>query len=434
MTRCNRCFWLLLTICLCSLDLVNTAQAGKDWPGWRGPTGMGQTDEQNLPLTWNEKTRENILWKVPLFTAPDKVRLDQNQSSPIAVGERVFVTTSYWPISTPASEYPEHHVTCYRAATGERLWDSTVQPGPWLLKDLRGGYTAPTPATDGQRVFVLFGSAVLAALDMQGKLVWREEINPHFFDVAIGGSPVIHGNTVLLVCDQLREKKSSCLLAFAADTGKLRWKQERPNDDWTHGTPVLATINGKMQLLVAGANALQGIDPDTGRMLWTYKTSERIGDTVSPVYVGGIVYCDSGRGGPGIAVDPTGAGDVSETHLKWKIPKVPQGFSSPVFVGDHIFRLHSKETLKCWERSTGKTMWSERLESVSTSSSPFVTPQGLVYCASSGTSYVIQAGPKFQLLAVNELSDPSPSSPAVADGRIFLKGVRYLYCIGKRPQ
>src|SRR5262249_46262456 len=155
----------------------------------------------------------------------------QNQSSPIVWKDRVFVTVSYWPEGVSEKEYPEHHVLCFDADKGKPLWDRKVEPGPWKLTDIRGGYTAPTPACDGERVYVLFGSAVVAALDMDGKPVWRKEITPHFFDVAIGTSPILHRDTVLVVCDQLKEKKASCLKAFDAKTGSLRWEKARPAAD-----------------------------------------------------------------------------------------------------------------------------------------------------------------------------------------------------------
>jgi len=423
----------ILAIVVAGLLVAAHARADKDWPGWRGPTGMGQSDERDLPVTWNAKTQENVLWKSPLFLQADKIKQDQNQSSPIVSGDFVFVTTSYWPADVSMKEFPEHHVVCFRRTNGERVWDTVVPHGPWLLKDLRGGYTASTPAADGARVYVLFGSSVLAALDYQGKLVWRKEITPHFFDVAIGVSPVLYRDTVLLVCDQLRDKKASCLLAFDTRSGDLKWEQKRNGADWTHSTPVLAQVNGKPQLLIAGAQALQGVDPNNGQVLWWYEGGTRIGDTVSPVFGHGLVYCDSGRSGPGVAVDPSGQGDVTRTHLKWKINQVPEGFSSPVMAGEYLFRLHTPETLKCWDRHKGQLVWAERLLGVSTSSSPFATPQGRVYCASAGTSYVFQAGPKSELLAVNELSDASQASPAVAAGRIYLKGRRNLYCIGNSP-
>src|SRR5204863_583151 len=128
--------------------------------------------------------------------------------------------------------------------------------------------------------------------------------------------------------------------------------------------------------------------------IWTFKTGKRVGDTPSPVYGGGLVYCDSGRcalGGPGVAVDPTGSGDVTKTHGKWTIPQVPEGFSSPIIVGDYLYRVHNPGILKCWELATGKQVYAERLEGVATSPSPIATPDGRLYFASAGRSYVVQA-------------------------------------------
>jgi hypothetical protein len=142
-----------------------------DWPCWRGPTGMGVTDARDLPLTWGNQG-ENVLWKSPLPGTDTKATFDHNQSSPIVWKDRIFLVMVYWPKGFTPSEFPEHHVACYWTEDGKQLWDCQVQPGPWLLKDLRGGYSAPTPCTDGERVYVLFGSSALAALDFNGKQVW----------------------------------------------------------------------------------------------------------------------------------------------------------------------------------------------------------------------------------------------------------------------
>jgi outer membrane protein assembly factor BamB len=410
--------------------LAGTAARAADWPGWRGPTGMGRAEDRGLPLTWGGKAGANVAWKAPLL--PAGARPDQNQSSPVVSRGRVFVTVSYWPAGRPQTEFPEHHVLCFRAADGRRLWDTRVPPGPWLLKDLRGGYTAPAPAADGERVYALFGSAVLAGLDRDGKVLWRQEITPHAFDVAVGTSPVVHKGAVLVSCDQVRSSGASALLAFDGKTGRLRWRKKRPDVDWDHSTPVLAPVGGRTQLLAATANALQGLDPDTGEVLWWCRGEGRVGDTVSPVYGSGVVYCDSGRGGPGIAVDPTGRGDVTKTHLRWRVKRVPEGFSSPVVAGDYLYRLHAPGVVTCRRMSTGEVLFAERLPGVETAASPVATADGRVYLASAGASYVLKAGPRPVVLGRGDLGDPGKASPAVAGGRLFLKGGRYLYCIAKQ--
>ncbi len=399
-----------------------------DWPGWRGPTGMGHTTEKELPLIWGGKEQVNVRWKAPLPGVERKAAQDQNQSSPIVVRGRVFVTASYWPMKQDPKEYPEHHVACYRADDGKLLWDVTIEPGPWKFGDLRGGYTAPTPAADAERVYVLFGSSVLAALDYDGKLVWRKEVVPYKFDVAIGVSPVLYKDTVILQCDEVDGQ--SRIFGYDRKTGGVKW-EERRNSGFSHSTPVLATVRGKTQLLAAASNAVQGLDPASGKLLWWCAGQ---GDTVSPVLGGGVVYLDSGRGGGGVAVDPTGSGDVTKTHRKWSIGSVPEGFSSPIIVGEHLYRLHRPETLKCIELATGKVVYAERLAGVSTLSSPIATPDGKIYLASAGKSYVVQAGPTLNLLATSDLGDDGPASPAVADGCLYLKGRRMLYGIGKNSK
>src|SRR5262245_31453535 len=417
-----RARWAVLLFVACS---VSTAA---DWPGWRGPTGMGQTPEKNLPLTWGGKANANVLWKVALPGQDQPAAQDHNQSSPVVAGDRVFVTASYWPGGKSDSRsLPEHHVACYRVADGKRLWDTKIEPGPWLLSDLRGGYTAPTPALDKERVYVVFGSAVIAALDRDGKIIWRKEIRPFKFDVALAASQVLFEESVILQCDQL--DRQSRMIAFDRKTGAVKWEHKRPEVDFSHSTPVLATIRGKQQLLVAASNAVQGVDPGSGKLLWW---CEAKGDTVSPVLGRGLVYCDSGRGGPAVAVDPSGAGDVTKSHVKWKLAQIPEGYSSPVLVGDFLYRLHGPEVLKCLNMATGKVEFSERLPGVSTSSSPVASADGRLYLASAGKSYVLRAGPKLEVLAINELGDDGPASPAVADGRLFLKGHKWLFCIGPK--
>jgi outer membrane protein assembly factor BamB len=419
---------------ICALVATAAAAArAEDWPGWRGPTGMGQTPDEGLPLTWGGKDGDNVLWKVPLFDGKGKVRFDQNQSSPIVRGDHVFVTLSYWPEGVvPEKEPPEHHVLCFRKSDGQRLWDARVAAGPWLLKDLRGGYTAPTPAADGERVYVLFGSSVAAALDSRGRLVWRREMTPFAFDVAIGTSPVLYRDTVLLLWDQT--DKSSRLIALDRKTGDVKWQKKRPTAEWAHSTPTLAEVKGRTQLLVGSAFAVQGLDPDNGETLWSCGSGDRarVGDTVSPVLAGGVVYCDSGRGGPGLAVDPTGEGDVTKTHLRWKAARVPEGFGSPVAAGDYLYRLHSPGTVTCWKLSDGTPAYVERLAGVAVAPTPLATADGRIYFASAGKSYVVRAGPKFEVLGTSDLGDPSQASPAAADGRLFLRGGRNLYCVGRK--
>jgi len=316
--------------------LLAYSARGENWPQFRGSTGLGYTEERDLPLSWNAKTGENIAWRTPL------PKSDNAWSSPIVWGDRVFVTCV-------TNEPVTHHVLCFSKADGKPLWESAVEPGPLILKDLRGGYGAPTPCTDGQRVYAVFGSAVVAALDFEGKLLWRVELANHAFDVALGASPVLYRDTVIFDSDQTG--KTSSLIAFDKATGEIRWEAKRPDTSFTHGTPVISQIGGQPQMLVSASGAIQGIDPSSGKILWWCAAK---GDSSSPAFGEGLVFSDSGRGGRAVCVDPTGAGDVTKTHLKWTYPQIPEGLSSPIIAGGFVWRTHGPEILKCLNLATGQ--------------------------------------------------------------------------------
>jgi outer membrane protein assembly factor BamB len=406
-----RLHWSLIAV-VCVLNALSAR--GENWPQFRGPSGLGYTVERDLPLTWNAKTGENIAWRAPL------PKSDNPWSSPIVWGDRVFVMcVTNQPLT--------HRVLCFAKADGKPLWETGVEPGPLILKDLRGGYGAPTPCTDGQRVYAVFGSAVVAALEFDGKLVWRKELANYAFDVALGSSPTLYGDTVILDCDQTG--KTSSLIAFDKATGEIRWEAKRPETGFAHSTPVIVKVGGQSQMLVSATGAIQGVDPASGKILWWCAAQ---GDASSPAFGDGFVFSDSGRGGKAVCVDPTGAGDVTKTHLKWTYPQIPEGLSSAVIAGGFVWRTHGPEIVKGITLADGQLAFSERLPGVSTWASPIATSDGRIYFASAGKSYVLKAGNKIEVLATNEIGEENRASAAVSDGRIFLRGDRNLYCIMKK--
>lgn len=423
---------LFLSLLLAVLLGEAARSRAENWPQFRGPTGFGQSGEKNLPVTWGGDNQENVAWKTPL--------VGQGHASPIVWGDRVFVCTARWPETVRRREevIPEHHMLCYATVDGKLLWDTLIPPGPWLRTDFRsgpgGGYACPTPTTDGRLVYCAFGSSVLAAIDFQGKIVWRKQIVPYTFDVTLGSSPILYRDTLILLCTMAKPSDSK-LIAFDKGSGAVKWQQALEQTGFGHSTPVLVPVGGKSQLTFAAfgggpsPQALQSLDPTTGERLWWCWGA---GDTVSPVYGGGLVYFDSGRGGPGVAVDPTGTADVSDTHIRWKIDQIPEGIGSPLIVGDHVYRLHSPGILKCWGLKDGKQVYAKRLDGISTTwASPIVDGNGRIYFANAGKSFVIRSGQTFEVLAVNDLGDGNHASPAVAGGRVFLVGMKNVYCIRK---
>ncbi len=420
---------LAFRMTFCTALLIGSVARSEEWPAFRGPTGLGFSKQNDLPVQWGGPKQENVLWNSPL--------VGEGHASPIVWSDRVFVCTARWDESVidRAKVIPEHHVLCYRATDGKQLWDATVQPGPWLRNDFRsgpgGGYAAPTPATDGKHVYVVFSSSVIAALDFDGKVVWRHEIKPHSFDVTIGSSPVLFQDTVLMLC-AMSNKKDSKIIAYNKTDGSVKWTTSLPKTGFAHSTPVIIQVKGKPQMIVVASNAgtsdegVQSFDPATGKRLWWCRGR---GDASSAAFGAGIIYCDSGRGGAGIAIDPTGLGNVTDTHIKWQINQIPEAIGSPIIVGGLVYRLHSPNVLKCWSAKDGKLVYAQRLDRLKTSwASPVADANGRLYFATAGVSYVIQTGSEFKVLAINDLGDPNHASAAVSGGRMFLVGTRNVYC------
>jgi outer membrane protein assembly factor BamB len=198
---------------------------------------------------------------------------------------------------------------------------------------------------------------------------------------------------------------------------------------------VIIDVKGKPQMLVLASgigvkpDGLQSFDPATGQRLWWCQGG---GDASSPAYGDGIVYYDSGRGGEGFAVDPTDSGDVSATHIKWTIPKVTEAIGSPVIVGGYVYRLQSPGLLRCWKVDSGAEVYSKKLEGVtSTWASPIADADGHLFFASGGRSFVVKAGPEFELISTNDLNDANHATAAVSNGRLYILGKKRLYCIGR---
>ncbi len=254
--------------------------------------------------------------------------------------------------------------------------------------------------------------------------------------MTLGSSPILYADTVILACT-MAVQKDSRIVAFDKRSGAIRWQKSLAGTGFGHSTPVIIRAGSRTQMLLTAsgmgvtANALQSFDPGSGKLLWWCRGG---GDTVSPAYGSGLVYFDSGRGGLGVAVDPTGSGDCSATHIRWTVAHVPESIGSPIIVGPRVYRLHQPNILKCWDLKTGKQVYAERLEGLFTTwASPIADPEGNIYFATAGKSYVVRAGARFKVLATNDLGDGNHASPAVSAGRIYLVGMKQVYCLGHRP-
>jgi len=384
-----------------------------NWAAWRGD-GSGVSAEQHLPVFWSEK--ENVVWRTPLP--------GEGNSSPIVWGRQVFLTASL-------DEGAMRLVFCLDAETGKILWRTELPREIKTLLYQKTGFAAPTPATDGRRLFVFFDTPGLVALDLQGKVLWKHRLGPIQSPYNVGSSPVVYRDRVIQVCDH---HGPSFIAAFDVATGKELWRTARKSSSCGHyGTPLLIQVKGQTQL-VANGEPVVAYDPQTGRELWScHGMKECVGP--SPVFGHGLLYASSGRTGPVMAIDPTGAGDVTETHVRMHAttggPYVPTPLVYP-----HLM-VPGDNGRMMFYNGQGKLVIEGRVRDHFTSSP--VAADGKIYWPSErGKTYVIDAAglaakkPVVKVLAVNQIRGVCLASPAVAHGRLLLRTNEALYCVAEQ--
>lgn len=416
------------------LVLLTCAALAADWPGFRGPTGQGISDEKSLPMEWSAD--RNIVWKLQL-PGP-------GASSPVTLGNRVFVT-SYSGFAVDAKEPGnmedlKRHLLCVDRAKGTILWSKEFQP---ILPEHKysgegsyHGYAASTPITDGQRLYVFFGKSGVYCFDLDGNEIWHTAVGKGLSGWGSGASPIRYKN--LLIVNASVESKS--LVALDKLTGKEIWRAPKIHSAWN--TPILVTTppltkggQAGLELVLSVNGRVAGFDPDTGKELWS---AEGHKGYVCPSVVAhdGIIYAVGG-GGTSLAIRSGGQGDVTETHVLWRTNKGPNA-SSPIYHAGHLYwASESGGVLHCQDARTGKIVYQERLkpEAGRIWASPVLADGKLYYVSQFKGTYVITAQPKFELLAHNVFENDTNrtnASIAVSDGQLFLRSDEFLYCIGKR--
>jgi outer membrane protein assembly factor BamB len=389
-----------------------------DWPAWRGPDGSGISAETGLPTRWS--ATKNVRWKAPLHGA--------GVSTPVVSGERVFLTSS------DGRRNDQLHLACYHREDGRLLWHarffgSTVSEGQFAP----GGMAVPTPATDGRRVYALFGTGDLVCVDLDGKPVWMrslaQEYGPFRNRWGMASSPLLVGGLLVVQVDHWGK---SYLLGVDAATGANRWKTTRDASvNWT--SPAAARVHGKTQIITAGTYLLKGYDAETGRELWSVQGLQ-MQCIPSPVVQGERVYAISGRDFYTLSVRLNGGtGDLTNSHVLWKVRSGAAYVPSPVCVGDLYFYVEDNGWGNCLNAATGERVWRERMGGKYSAS--LTAGDGKVYFTSeTGVVTVVQAGPDFKVLAKNDIGETLTASPALSQGCVFLRGDKHLLCISDKTE
>ncbi len=427
--------------------------ASENWPQWRGPSSDGVSPESGLPTTWSAS--ENVRWRASLAGL--------GTSSPIVWGDRVFVTSQIGSTAVASgSSHPELArddralagrespiggrrtepgasadeisliVEAFGRSDGKRLWAYRTQAtGPFSELHEKHNLATPTPVTDGQRVYAWFGNGQVVALDMQGRVIWTRhlgvEYSPFQARWGHGSSPTLYGDLLILLCDHL---PASYLLALDIRTGKERWKVDRGKGRVSHSTPLVVRGPQGDELLVNSSERIDVYDPATGKLLW-FAGSPRQTPIPSAVFHDGRIYLSRGyRNSDYMAIRPGGRGDVTATHVDWQAPAGASYVPSIVYYDGLLYMTNEVGVATCADARTGERVWRHRLEGVFFASP--VAGDGKIYLVSeTGETFVLQAGREPQVLARNDLGERFLASPAISQGRLFLRSDRTLFAVGK---
>lgn len=386
------------------------------WPRWRGPSGQGLAVGEGYPETWSET--ENILWKTAL---PGR-----GHSSPIVWNDRIFLTTGY--------DDGRVSVLAFRRSDGKLLFEAFGPDTTHEKLHAKNSHASATPSTDGRLVYAFFGNKGLLAVDFAGKVVWHRSLGSFANYHGTAGSPLLYKDRLILFQDQEGTPQGGAFIAaFDASSGRPLWRTERQGTvGW--GTPVALRLGDRNMIVVSGQHRVVAYDPDTGGELWRCggSTFEVI---PTPVVGHGLVFCPSGRAGPTLAIRPDGRGDVSQTHVAWKEVKGSPFVPSPLLHGDYLYMVNDMASIAtCYKASTGEVAWQGRLGEARRegfSASPVFADGKVFFTNDDGETFVLKAGPKFELLRVNRLNAPVLASPALVDGRFYFRTGRELLAIGR---
>jgi outer membrane protein assembly factor BamB len=400
------------------------------WPQFRGPDGMG-TSPARPPLTWSEQ--QNVAWKVPIH--------GRAWSSPVVLGDQVWVTTA-------TADGRELFAVALDRKSGRILHDLRLfQVAKPQYAHPFNTYASPTPVIEPGRVYVTFGSPGTAAIDTAtGKVVWeRRDLECNHFRGA-GSSPVLFGGLLIMHFDG---SDRQFVIALDKGSGKTVWRTERSIDfqDLTpdgnpqadgdfrkaFSTPQVVMVGNEPVLVSIGSKATYGYDPRTGKELWRIEERSSHSGSTRPVTGHGLVFYPTGFAtGQLLAVRPDGRGNVTATHVVWRVTRGVPNKPSLVLAGDLLFMINDGGIVTCLEARTGREVWKERLEG-SFSASP-VLAGGRVYVFSEeGKATVIEAGRAFRVLAENQLGDGFMASPAIDGDALILRSRTHLYRIESSP-
>ncbi len=403
--------------------VMDARPAQGDWPWWQGATQSSTAPMESPPVQWSSS--DTTGWVVPVT--------GRGRGAICIWGEQLFLPTI--DVGREAVS-----MSCLDHTTGRTLWQTEVCRGGSMPLQPRHSQASTTPACDGTHVFVacpIDGSLCVTALDLHGQIAWQREAGPYFSKGGYSSSPAIYKSLVIVAADNKgarihRLMGTSYLAALHRHTGEIVWRIHRPEAD-SFGTPVVANIAGRDQLLMAGKGKICSYNPMTGASLWTCQWSaERVANSVA--FDDQNVYASARQPRQELlCVRADGTGDVSRTHVVWRGNKSASEIPSPVVFEGRLYTATDDGVLACLEAGTGQVIWKRRVGG-NICSSPMIAGRHLFCGNEDGTVFVFGLGGRGELVAEIPVGEGILASPVVSRGRMFLRTLQGLRCVTPREE
>jgi len=421
--NCRSAWWLSIPLALIG-SWQGAAALAADWPEFRGPNGQGMYAAADVPLTWSKS--ERVRWRTEL---PGK-----GWSSPIVVGKTIYLTAAVAVAEDPtAKELPDLDLVLLlvdaesgKLLKSQKLFNQKGAEAPGIHQ--KNSHASPTPIAEGGRLYLHFGHQGTACTDLQGNILWSNQELGYPPVHGNGGSPVVVGDHLIFSRDGA---DSSQVTALHKLTGKVVWQRERAvkaDRLFSFCTPLVISVAGKTQLILPGSNVVQSLVPETGEEIWRV-TYDGYSVIPRPIYVDGLVFICTGYDRPSLlAIDPTGTGDVTLTHLRWKSDaNVPHTPSLLAHAGQ-ILMISDNGIASALDAVTGKEIWKERIGG-NFSASPLLIGDHMYMLSEEGDATVLQVGAKPKELAKNKLGERCLASPALIGEDMLIRSAEALYRI-----
>ena len=398
---------------------VGTTLDAQDWAVFRGPDGDGVSNYENLPVQW--AADKNVAWSVTVA---------EGWSSPVVSEGQVFLTSAVVQDADAEKSKYDLIIAAYDLDTGKLTWQTKVfdqlETAPRIHQ--KNSHASPTPIIHDERLYVHFGHQGTACLTLDGEMVWKT-VSVEYKPVhGNGGTPIIVNDTLVFSVDGAATTK---VVALSLADGSPRWTFDRESNaprKFSFSTPALIEVNGSQQIVSPGSDVVHGLDAKTGEMIWKV-TYDGYSVIPKPVLHNGLLYVCTSYNTPWIyCIDPSGKGDVTETHVKWSHQKQVPHTPSIIVRDDLIYMVSDRGIGSCLDAQTGEVVWQERIGG-NYSASPIYT-NGLIYLQSEqGDATVIEASRDFKVVSKNTFGERTLASYGVANGTLLIRTAEKLYCV-----